>query len=122
MLSGDMTLRRRLLGAFASESARAIFLFLGIMSVVVAIVLVSATIVAAYTGDWSLPGVVAALILFVAAVSVFFLFRALLLLVLFLWPLLIAIIVVWAGCRVLIERSKKTKTGASSNREQPGRN
>ena len=56
----------RLLGMFASESFRAIFLFLGIMSVVVAIALVSATIVAAYTGDWNLPGVVSALVLFVS--------------------------------------------------------
>ena len=97
-------------------------MFLGIISIVTAILLVSATIVAAFSRDWSLPGVVAALILFVAALSLYFLFGALLLLVLFFWPFLIAIIVMWAGFRVLIERSKKGKNGASSNGEQPGGN
>lgn len=104
-----MDFRRRLSGLFASESARAIFLFLGITSIAAAILLVSATIVSAFTRNWSLRGVVAALILFVAALSLYFTFRALLLLVLFFWPFLIAIIVMWAGFRVLIERSKKAK-------------
>lgn len=81
-----------------------------------------ATIAAAYTGDWGLPGRVAAFILFVAVLSVYFLFSALLLLVLFLWPYLIASIVIWAGCKVLIWRSKKAKTEASSKGAQPGTN
>ena len=116
-----MEFHRRLLGVFASESARAIFLLLGIMSLVAAIVLIMATIDAAYTGDWGLPGRVAAFMRFVAALSIFFLFQALLLLALFFWPFLIAIIVIWAGLRILIERSKKAKTEVSSNNEQPER-
>jgi predicted membrane protein len=107
-----MDFRRRLSGVFASESARAIFSFLEIMFVVAATLLFSATIVAAYTGDWNLPGAVAYLILFVAAFAIFMLIRLLFLFVLFFWPVLIAIIVIWAGHRVLLERSKKAKNEA----------
>jgi uncharacterized membrane protein len=114
-----MKFRQRLSGLFASDGARAIFTFVGILAVVVAVVLFLATVAAAITGNWSLPGVVASIIFFVAILSGYFLFRALLLLVLFFFPVLIAIIVTWTGYRTLIERSKKAKNEASSNREQP---
>jgi len=92
------------------------------MSVMVATILFSATIEAADTGDWNLPGAVAALILFVALFAIFMLIRALFLWVLFFWPVLIAVIVVWAGYRLHFEKSKKSKNEGSSNGEQPGRN
>jgi predicted membrane protein len=110
-----MNFRRCLSRPLASESARAVFLLLGIMSVVAASILFSATVVAAYTGDWGLPGRVAAFMLFVAAVGIIILVGALLSLALFFWPFLIAIIVMWAGYRLLYERAKMAKNEASSN-------
>ncbi len=111
-----MGFRRRLSGVFASESARVVFSFLGILLLLATILVVLATIAAAYTGDWSLPGTVAVLILYIVL-------RTLLILGLFFGPALIAAIMVWTGYRFLFKkRSKNDFNKASSNEEQPGRN
>lgn len=62
-------------------------------------------------------GVVARLTAFFLAVMLYFLLRALLVLVLFFWTVLMAIIVVWTGYRLLYERSKKAKNEASPRGE-----
>jgi len=79
------------------------------MSLVATILLVLATIVAAYTGDWSLPGIAAAIMLFI-------LLRTLLIVVFIFWPILIAIIMVWTGYKVLF---KKKSSERQSSEESP---
>ncbi len=107
-----MDFRRRLSGVFASESTRVFFLFLGALSLAGAILLLLATIAAAYTGNWSLPGLVAAIMLLV-------LLRTLLILGLAFGPVLIAIIMVWTGYKILFKkRSKKDLNEVSSDGEQ----
>jgi predicted membrane protein len=107
-----MNFRQRLLGLFASEGNRVIFLFLGTLFLLGTVLVLLATVAAAYTGDWSLPGLVATFMLFI-------LLRTLL----FSVPILIGIIMVWTGYKVLFKkRSKKGKNEASPNGEQLGRN
>ncbi len=116
MVAKDMDFRRRLSGAFASEWSRVIFLFLGAMSLAATILLLFATIAAAYTGDWGLP-------VLVAAVMLFFVLRTLLILGLVFGPALIAAIMVWTGYKILFKkRSKKDLNEVSSDGEQHKRN
>ncbi len=69
-------------------------------------------IVAAYTGDLYLAGV---LVLFIISM----LLRLLLIAVVFFWPIWIAIIMVWTGYWVLFKkRSEKKSNGPSSNEER----
>ncbi len=87
------------------------------------ILLLGATIAAAYTGDWSLPGFAARGVLLFFAIMLFFIVHTFLILVFVFWPILIAIIMVWTGFRVLFkQRSKKGKNEAPPGGEQPGTN
>jgi ABC-type multidrug transport system fused ATPase/permease subunit len=116
-----MMFRRRLSGLFASQAMHNVFLFFGIMSLAAAILLVGATIAAAFTGDWNLPGRVAAFILFVALVGIFIFAGALLILAFWVWPFLVVVILIWAAHVIHMDRSKKRKDEDSSNEQQPGR-
>jgi len=69
-------------------------------------------IVAAYTGDLYLAGI---LVLFIISM----LLRLLLIAVVFFWPIWIAIIMVWTGYWVLFKKqSEKKSNGPSSNEER----
>jgi hypothetical protein len=100
---------------FASESARVIFSFLGILLLLSIILVVLATIAAAYTGDWSLPGTVTVLILYIVL-------RTLLIGGIVFGPALIAAIMVWAGYRLLFKKRSKGLLKPVSNDAQPERN
>lgn len=68
---------------------------------------------AAYTGDWNLP-------LLLALLMVIFLFRIVLIAVIYFWPILIAIVMVWTGYTVLFKKKpKKESNETSSNDGRP---
>jgi predicted membrane protein len=111
-----MNLSQRLSRVFASESIRVVLSFLGILLLLSIILVVLATIAAAYTGDWSLPGAVAVIILYVVL-------RTLLIGGLVFGPAFLAAIMVWTGYRVLFKKQpNKGKDEASAKGVQPVRN
>lgn len=68
---------------------------------------------AAYTGNWNLP-------LLFALLMLYFFLRAVLIVVIFFWPILIAITMVWIGFWVLFRKKPKKETKETqANDEKP---